>query len=104
MAQRKQIRLGTMRLWDGSLALLSGLRIQGCHELWCRSQTRLGSGVAVAAAVAGSYSSDSTPSLGTANAAGAALKRQKTKNNNVVQKVQLKATWDSMKRSCKNNE
>ena len=31
-----------------SLALLSGLRIRHCHELWCRSQTQLGSRVAVA--------------------------------------------------------
>ena len=28
--------------------LLSELRIQHCHELWCRSQTRLESGVATA--------------------------------------------------------
>ena len=27
---------GTMRLWVWSLALLSGLRIQHCCELWCR--------------------------------------------------------------------
>ena len=33
-----------------SLASFSGLRIQRCHELWCRSQMRLGSGVAVAVA------------------------------------------------------
>ena len=26
----------------------SGLRIRHCPDLWCRSQTRLGSGVAVA--------------------------------------------------------
>ena len=32
------------------------------RELWCRSQTRLGSGVAVALAQAGSNSSDQTPS------------------------------------------
>ena len=32
----------------GSLALLSGLRIRRCHELWCRSQTRLGYCIAVA--------------------------------------------------------
>ena len=32
------------------LALLSGLRIQSCHELCCRSQTCLGSHVAVAVA------------------------------------------------------
>ena len=34
-----------------SLALLSGLGIRCCCELWCRSQMHLGSGVAVAAAV-----------------------------------------------------
>ena len=33
-----------------SLALLSGLRIHRCHELLCRSQMQLGSGVAVAVA------------------------------------------------------
>ena len=33
-----------------SLPLLSGLRIQCCRELWCMSQTRLGSRVAVAVA------------------------------------------------------
>ena len=47
-AQGKQIRLGTMRLWVQSLALLSGLRIQHCHDLWCRLQTQLGSFIAVA--------------------------------------------------------
>ena len=30
--------------------LLSGLRIQCCRELWCRLQTQLGSGMAVAVA------------------------------------------------------
>ena len=46
------------------LASLSGLRIQHCCE---RSQMWFGSGavVAVAVAVAGSCSSNSTPSLGT---------------------------------------
>ena len=34
--QRKRIRLGTMRLQVRSLALLSGLRIWRCRELWCR--------------------------------------------------------------------
>ena len=48
MAQQKQIQLGTMKFWVRSLALLSGLRIQHCCELWCRSKTWLGSGVAVA--------------------------------------------------------
>ena len=36
MAQRKQIRLGTIRLRVRSLASLSGLRIRRCGELWCR--------------------------------------------------------------------
>ena len=60
MVQRKQIRLGTMRLRDQSLASFSGLRIWPCHELWYRLQTWLGSGVAVAVARASSCSSDST--------------------------------------------
>ena len=37
-----------MRTWVQSLALLRGLRIGYCHELWHRSQTQLGSCVAVA--------------------------------------------------------
>ena len=49
----------------GSMASLTGLRIQHCYELWCESQTRLGSATAVALAEAGSCSSDWTPSLGT---------------------------------------
>ena len=48
--QWKRIRLGTTRLRVQSLASLSGLRIRHCRELWCRSQTQLGSGVAVAVA------------------------------------------------------
>ena len=44
MVQQKLIQLGTRRLRVPSLTLLSGLRIQHFHELWCRSQTRLGSG------------------------------------------------------------
>ena len=36
-----------------------------CCELWCRSQTRLGSGIAMAVALATGYSSHLTPSLGT---------------------------------------
>ena len=50
MAQRKQIRLGTMRLQVQSLVSLSGLRILPCRELWCRSQMWFGSGIAVAVA------------------------------------------------------
>ena len=51
VAQWKCIQLGTMRLRVQSLASLIGLRIRCYYDLWCRSQTQLGSGVAVAVAV-----------------------------------------------------
>ena len=54
-----------MRTWVRSLALPSGLRIWCCHELWCKSQTQLRAGIAVAVVWDGSCSSDLTPSLGT---------------------------------------
>ena len=50
MAQWKEIWLASMRTQVRSLASLNGLRIQRCQGLWCRSQTRLGSGIAVAVA------------------------------------------------------
>ena len=83
MAQWKRIQLGTMKLWVRSLVLLSGLRIQHCRELWCRSQTLLGSCVAVAVAEASSYSSNQTPSLGTSICQGCSPKKQKNNSNNV---------------------
>ena len=66
MKQWKRIQLVSMRMQVGSLASLNALRIRRCRELWCRSQTLLGSGVAVAVAVvqAGSCSSNSTRSPG----------------------------------------
>ena len=48
LEQWKCIWLGTMRLQVQSLASLSGLRIQHCHELWCTLQMWLTSHVAVA--------------------------------------------------------
>ena len=62
-----------------SLTLLSRLRIPHCRELWCKLQTRLGSHIAVAVAQAGSYSSNSTPSLGMSLCHGEALKREREK-------------------------
>ena len=64
-----------MRMQVQCLALLSGLRILPYCELWCRLQTKLGSGIAVAAVQAGSYSSDSTPSLGTSICRGFSPKK-----------------------------
>ena len=62
---------GNMRLQVQSLAMLSGLRIRCCHELWCRSKTWLGSGVAVALIRPLAWEPP--------YAVGAALERQKTK-------------------------
>ena len=62
----------SMRTQVRSLASLSGLRIQGCCELWYKSQTWLGSHVAVAMVQAGSYSSSWTPSWETPYASGMA--------------------------------
>ena len=73
-----------MRMWVRSLALITGLRIQCCHELWCNLRMWLRSCLAVAVAVAGSYSSDWIPSLRTSICHGCGPKRQqqqKTKHN-----------------------
>ena len=50
MAQRKRIRLVSLRMWVRSLASLSRLGIQHCCEQRCRLQIWLGSGAAVAVA------------------------------------------------------
>ena len=68
-----------MRTWVLSLVLLSGLRIQCCLELGCRSQKWFRSGVAVAVVETGSYSSDLTPAWELPYATGAALKNKKSK-------------------------
>ena len=46
----KGTRLVSMRIQVQSLASLSELRIRHCHDLWCRLQIQLRSGVAVAVA------------------------------------------------------
>ena len=88
MAQRKRTRLASMRTRVRSPVSLSGLRIPCCRELWCRSQTRLRSGVVVAVAVAkaGSCSSDSTLSLETSKCRGSGPKKtpKNQKNKNCV--------------------
>ena len=48
VSQWKPIWLGTMKLRVWSLTSFSGLRIWHCRELWCRSQMRLRSCIAVA--------------------------------------------------------
>ena len=68
-----------MRTQVWSLASLSGLKIQCCPELWCRSQMQHGSGIAVAGAQAGSYSSDMTLNLGTSICRKCSPKKTKRK-------------------------
>ena len=77
------------RVWVQSLASLRGLRIQGCRELWWRSQTRLGSGV-VAVVQTGSCSShsDLTPSLGTSICCGFKLKKDQKKKKSPESEIQ----------------
>ena len=87
-----------MRMQVPSLALLSGLKIQGCHKLRHGSQMPLGSCVAMAVAQAGSCSSDSTHSLGSSYATGAALKRKEKKkiyslNIFLVQYYEWQSWW-----------
>ena len=80
VAQGKQIQLGTMRLRVRSLASLHGLKIRHCCELWCRPQTWLKSGVAIA--VTSSYSSNLTLAWKLPYATGVALKSKNNNNNN----------------------
>ena len=79
MAQWKRIRLGNIWLQVWSLASLSGLRTRHCHEQWYRSQTCLGSCIAVAVAKAGSCSSSSAASLWTSICRKCTTKKQKKK-------------------------
>ena len=63
------------------------------HELWCRLQMQLGSGIAVAGAQASGYSSIQPLAWIPPYAMGVALKRQKDKNktNKKIQKNSLEA-------------
>ena len=67
-----------------SLDSLGGLRIQCRHELCCWLKMWLRSNVAVAVAMDGSCSSDSTPSLGTSICHGCSLKKQKKKRKKKI--------------------
>ena len=79
MEQQKRIQLVSMRMQVRSLASVSGSGIHPCRELWCRLQTRLRFGVAMAVAVAGIYSSNLTPSLQTSICLRCGPKKQKRK-------------------------
>ena len=85
----KHIQLGTMRLRVQSLTSLTRLRIPHCHELWCGSQMRLRSGIAVAVAQASCCSSNQTPSLGTSTCCECGPKKQKKKKSHTKHHIQL---------------
>ena len=91
MAQWKQIQLGSMRMRVQSLASLSGLRIQRCRKLWCRSQMRPRSGVAVAVVQAGSCNCDQSPSLGTSICHRCGPKKAKQKKIEVLTGIPIVA-------------
>ena len=86
MAQWKRIWLASMRTQGQSVALLGELKIWCCRELWCMSQTQLGSGVAVDVVLPSCYSSDWIPSLGTSICLGHSPKK--------TQNLFMDSSWD----------
>ena len=74
-----------MRTQVRSQALLSGLKIRCCRELWCRSQ--LGSRVAAALVQDNGCSSDWTPSLGTSTCHGCGPKKKCKRSKAVSEQV-----------------
>ena len=85
MAQRKQIRLVSMRMWVRSLASLSGLETRRCRMLWCRSQMRLTSHVAVAVCTPAVVAPIGPLAWELPYATGAALKSMKKKKGEALQ-------------------
>ena len=96
LAQQKQIRLVSMRTQVRSLASLSGLRIRHCCKLWRRSTdlTWIQS-CCVAVMLAGSYSSNSNPSLGTSTCLRCSPTKQKKNTHFKKTKNQNKPTKNS---------
>ena len=78
-APQLQTQLGSMRMQVRSLTSISRLRIRHCCELWCRSQTWLGSSVAVAV-VRLAAGARIRPLAWVQYAVGCSLKKQKKTN------------------------
>ena len=86
---KQNIQLNNKKTNNLGLALINGLRIQCCCDLWCRLQMPLGSCIAVAVAQAGSCSSVQFD-LGTSICHRCSPKKQKT--NKQTNKKQPKNT------------
>ena len=80
-----------MRTQVQSQASLNGLRIRGCHELWCQSQMLLRSGIAGAVVQALGCNSHSTPRLGTSICCKGGPKKAKKKKKKKKRKVLFRA-------------
>ena len=83
VVQQKQIQRGTIRLWVRSLALLGGLRIWHCGELWCKSQILSCCGCG----------SNLTPSWEPPCATDMTLKRKKKKKKMAENSVLVEQEW-----------
>ena len=81
MAEQVKTQPVSVKTYVRSLASLSGLRSRSCREPWCRSQTGLGSRVAVAVVQAGSYGSCSTLAWELPYATGVTVKRENEKED-----------------------
>ena len=82
-----------MRIQICSLTSPSGLRIWHCHELWCRAQIRLQSGIALAMASASSCSSNFTQAWELPYAACAALKSKTNKQKLLLKHCLCAGHW-----------
>ena len=86
------------------MASLHGLGIWCCRELWCRSKTQLGSGVAVAVAVTVAVTVAVIGSLAweLPYATGAAVKKQKKKGRGekAVKNIRVVSIESSAWRKC----
>ena len=87
VAQWKQIQLVSlvsMKMQVSSLALLNGLGILCCHELWCKSQTWFRSCIAVAVEYAGATARIQTLAWEPQHTTCSSKKKKKKKKNDAA--------------------
>ena len=86
-------KLVSMSLQVQSLALLSGLRIWRCWELWCGLHTHLGSGIAVAVVWLAAVAPIWPPSWELLYAAGVIPSKKKKKVIHIHNKTTARQKW-----------